>query len=184
MCGCWKSKPCSLGSSLLHNGIVCHEDGKERYWSLITLETQIPVYTSVISLFQAWWLPLASDFCCIWNKRNVLGFGDYRKSVSSLQLLAWCTVKIFFSNGKNKPLHFSYVKLQILELWNEILQVTFHMSCHLQGALARTLEPRSCSKIQHLWKLTLSIFQFYLNSPCLFYTIADKVDSTNSAPIS
>lgn len=129
---------------------------------------------------------------CLWPltsavfgiKGMYLDLVHYRKSVSSLQLLAWCTVKIFFSNGKNKPLHFSYVKLQILELWNEILQVTFHMSCHLLGALARTLEPRSCSKIQHLWKLTLSIFQFYLNFPCLFYTIADKVDSTNSAPIS
>lgn len=67
----------------------------------------------------------------------------------------------FFSNEKNNPIHFRYEKLLIPELWNEMLQDTWHMSCHL-GALARALQPRTCSKIQHLWKWTLSSFSFIL----------------------
>lgn len=82
----------------------------------------------------------------------------YRKCVSSLQLLAWCTANFFF---------FSQMKRMsrcISDTWNFWYQslekkcYRIHGTCHLMWVMARSLQPRTCSKIQHLWKWKLSSF--------------------------
>lgn len=169
---------------LLHNGIVSHEEGNERCWSLITLDTQI-LCTHPSSAFSKpencpW--PLTSPALGIEGMYLDLVF--YRKCVSSFQLLAWCTAKIFFfSNEENDPIHFRYVKLLIPDFWEEMLQDRCHLFISSVSS-RKNFTTKDSLKNPTSVEMNSFKFQFYLNSSCLFYTMLDKADSTNSAVIS
>lgn len=111
----------------------------------------------------------------------------YRKRVSSLQLLAWCTANFFFffSNEKNEPMHIRYMKLLIPELRKEMLQDTWNMSSYVSHGKIFTAKDLFKNPASVEMNFQVSSWKFYLNSSCLFYTTLDEVDrSTNSAVIS